>query len=345
MAADEGAVATTPYDNSDYDDASESSFEEEEGFAWKVACAFISALEVKERLVSPQFIVQGQRFCVRLKRFSDQKIGLHLVQTEQKRYWVHWTMRLLDRGSDVLEERDYMYDFDEYPNAGHKDFFDRVSLDDDNSELTIQVIFHHVRTPSNRAKGPLLLPPAPGDQNKPTLVLDLDETLIHSKFEYCPAADICVRVPIDGEYYKIYVQTRPGVRGFLRRLSKLYELVIFTAGLDYYADAVLNELDQDKLITQRLYRQHCTQSAETYIKDLDACGRDPCRVILLDDSPQSFAFHPKNAILATSWFGSSNDRELFDMVTILEWLANAEDVRQILDGNNRSPKWLLSQIT
>lgn len=46
---------------------------------------------------------------------------------------------------------------------------------------------------------------------------------------------------------------------FLRRLAKQFELVIFTASIDKYANAVIDALDIDKCITHRLYREHCTQ--------------------------------------------------------------------------------------
>ena len=68
--------------------------------------------------------------------------------------------------------------------------------------------------------------------NKKTLVLDLDETLIHSNFEDFPkGADIKINVKIDNALYKIFAMKRPGAEAFLDRMSKIYELVIYTASL------------------------------------------------------------------------------------------------------------------
>jgi len=49
-------------------------------------------------------------------------------------------------------------------------------------------------------------------------------------------------------------------------MSKFYELVIFTAGLQEYADLMLEILDPKKLIKYRLYRQHTTQNGSLIIK-------------------------------------------------------------------------------
>ena len=59
-----------------------------------------------------------------------------------------------------------------------------------------------------------------------TLVLDLDETLVH----FDPKI-------------KTY-RPRPGALKFLNEMCKYFELVIFTAGLKDYADWILNDFDR-----------------------------------------------------------------------------------------------------
>jgi len=71
---------------------------------------------------------------------------------------------------------------------------------------------------------------------KYTLVLDLDETLIH----YIDIGD--------GSFL-----IRPNCREFLKEMSELYEIVIFTAAMQDYADWVIDQLDTGKWITHRLY--------------------------------------------------------------------------------------------
>ena len=72
-----------------------------------------------------------------------------------------------------------------------------------------------------------------GDEHKgrKCLVLDLDETLLHSSFKLIPQADFIVPVEIEGQTHNVYVIKRPGVDNFMKRMGELYEVVIFTASL------------------------------------------------------------------------------------------------------------------
>lgn len=76
------------------------------------------------------------------------------------------------------------------------------------------------------------LPPQPTDKiGKKTLVLDLDETLVHSTFQRPSYYDFTIPVDIDGKISIVYVLKRPGVDEFMSKMNELYELVIFTASL------------------------------------------------------------------------------------------------------------------
>jgi carboxy-terminal domain RNA polymerase II polypeptide A small phosphatase len=82
---------------------------------------------------------------------------------------------------------------------------------------------------------------------KKTLILDLDETLIHSFFKKVKSDFVAtVKNSETGKVNDIYVMKRPGVDMFLRRLASIYELVIFTASLSKYADAIINILDEHR---------------------------------------------------------------------------------------------------
>ena len=48
-------------------------------------------------------------------------------------------------------------------------------------------------------------PKNPEDLQKPTLVLDLDETLVHSSFKPIPNPDYIIPVDIDGKVVDVYV--------------------------------------------------------------------------------------------------------------------------------------------
>lgn len=77
----------------------------------------------------------------------------------------------------------------------------------------------------------LLGPPHPEDAGKPCLVLDLDETLVHSSFQPAAGADFVVPIRIEQTWHQVYVTNRPDVHSFLRRVARHYEVVVFTASL------------------------------------------------------------------------------------------------------------------
>lgn len=76
------------------------------------------------------------------------------------------------------------------------------------------------------------------------------------------------------------------------QVSKWYNLVIFTASVQEYADPVIDWLELErKYFSGRLYRQHCTQRNGAYVKDLSTVEADLSRVMILDNSPVSYVFH------------------------------------------------------
>ena len=129
----------------------------------------------------------------------------------------------------------------------------------------------------------ILLPPQTEDKaGKKTLVLDLDETLIHSSFTPIPNPDFVVSVVIDHKDVLVYVQKRPGLEEFLEQASSIYELVSFTASMKSYADPLLDQIDPHHYISHRLSREHCLYYNGEYVKDLSRLGRDMGNVVILD---------------------------------------------------------------
>jgi len=157
---------------------------------------------------------------------------------------------------------------------------------------------------------------APQFQQK-TLILDLDETLIHSIAKggrmssghmvevklnapvYSPVAQAVPGQPtpaprVVGPHHPIlyYVHKRPHCDEFLRKVCKWYKVVAFTASVQEYADPVIDWLEQEKkYFAGRYYRQHCTFRNGSYIKDLSTIEPDLSKVIILDNSPVSYVFH------------------------------------------------------
>ena len=129
---------------------------------------------------------------------------------------------------------------------------------------------------------------------KYTLVLDLDETLIHY-------------VDNSGEEDDSYFLIRPYCTQFLREMAQFYEVVIFTAGVQEYADWVIDQLDpKNDLISHRLYRQHTINRSKTnpfpmIIKDLSKIGRSLQKTIIVDNIAENFLLQKDSGIFIKTW--------------------------------------------
>ncbi|GAA5842013.1 hypothetical protein JCM9279_002756 [Rhodotorula babjevae] len=165
------------------------------------------------------------------------------------------------------------------------------------------------------------------------LVLDLDETLVHSSFKMVHQADYVVPVEIENQFHNVYVIKRPGVDAFLKAMGEIYEVVVFTASLSKYADPVLDQLDVHRVVKHRLFRESCYNNKGNYVKDLSQLGRPISESIIIDNSPASYVFHPNNAVPISSWFNDPHDTELTDLVPFLADLSTVDDVRSVLDAN------------
>merc|ERR1719499_908456 len=198
-------------------------------------------------------------------------------------------------------------------------------------------------TETEPAQG-LLPAMTPKTKGKKCLILDLDETLVHSSFQPIECS-FSVPIEIDGIRHDVYVLKRPYVDEFLKAVAEYFELVVFTASLSEYANPVLDILDQDGLIAHRLFRESCVlHEGQAYVKDLGRLGRKLKDCIIVDNSPLSYLYDPTNAIGCTSWFGDPHDRELLDMCPILiNHLRKAKDVRHILNANQQTFQFLVEK--
>ncbi|KAJ3058201.1 Nuclear envelope morphology protein 1, partial [Podochytrium sp. JEL0797] len=142
----------------------------------------------------------------------------------------------------------------------------------------------------------LLLAPPPQLHLKKTktLVLDLDETLVHSTSMGSRHHDHIIEVMVDKHVCLYYVYKRPGVDAFLKKVAEWYKVVIFTASMPEYADPVIDWLDKDRsLISRRYFRQSCSMHENGHFsKDLSIVDANLANVVLLDNSPVSFASNP-----------------------------------------------------
>jgi CTD small phosphatase-like protein 2 len=153
-----------------------------------------------------------------------------------------------------------------------------------------------------------------------TLVLDLDETIIHFKINPNNESEGVLKL-------------RPGIFEFLETLGKYYEIVIFTAATQEYADLILDRIEEKTIyFDYKLYRQHAVIIDNDFIKDLNRLGRPLDKVIIVDNMPQNFRLQKENGINIRAYWGEDpNDTALFSLKDILINIAKeGGDVRKSL---------------
>ena len=164
-------------------------------------------------------------------------------------------------------------------------------------------------------------------KGKKCLVLDLDETLVHSSLREEALAHMVIPVNIDNAIHDVYVIKRPGVDEFLRRMGEVFEVFVYTASLSKYADPLLDQLDTHKVISKRLFRENCVFHEGHYVKDLSLLNRDLQNTIIVDNSPMSYVFHPENAIDCGSFIDDMADIEMWTIGDFLNGISKCDDVR------------------
>ena len=77
------------------------------------------------------------------------------------------------------------------------------------------------------------------------------------------------------------------------QVAQWFELVVFTASMEIYGQAVADKLDCNQgMLNRRYYRQHCTLDYGSYTKDLSAICADLSSIFILDNSPGAYRAYP-----------------------------------------------------
>ena len=180
---------------------------------------------------------------------------------------------------------------------------------------------------------------------KKLLLIDLDETLVHSEFrskDNYKALDLFTKnskchsktFSYSDENYIYYIDVffRPHLKNFLKEVSKYFDLAIFTAAMKGYADIILDYIDpKNEFFQFRLYRDACIPLQQRlYIKDLRIIkDYDPMNVILMDNSLYSFMNQPSNGMLVNSFYTNHKDTQLISAKNFLiNHIFPCDDIRK-----------------
>ena len=153
-----------------------------------------------------------------------------------------------------------------------------------------------------------------------TLVLDLDETLIHV---------------VASKNERARLIFRPFLFEFLAKMKRLFEIILFTLSVPEYANRMVSYIERkEKFFNYKLFRQHVSKVRGEYVKDLTKLGRDLKKVIIVDNLPQNFSLQKENGICVRPFYGDTVDdhNTLCELGHILERVRfdSCDDVRQSL---------------
>ena len=164
-----------------------------------------------------------------------------------------------------------------------------------------------------------ILPKIDNNKYKYTLVLDLDETLIH-----------CDRKTNNG----FILLLRPGLIEFLQKMKNLCELILFSFGTSGYVDSIIKVIEKkEKFFEYILDRNHGIYENGECIKNLDMLNRDLKNVIIIDDTFKYFKLHKENGICVKPFYGDieNDNNTLIVLGNILEKIFfdanNSGDIR------------------
>ena len=170
------------------------------------------------------------------------------------------------------------------------------------------------------------------NRKKYSLILDLDETLVHFK----------INNEDDSEGV---LQIRPGVIPFLEQVGKYYELIVFTAATQDYGDLLIDAIEENNLyFEQRLYRQHTVIIGNDFVKDLNRIGRPLDKIIIVDNMPQNFRLQKENGInIKAFWGEDADDNALEELGKIL--INIAEDGGDVRIGLEKYRDEIVKKVT
>ena len=175
------------------------------------------------------------------------------------------------------------------------------------------------------------------NNNKQILFIDLDETLIHSdiydkKSFIINNYDKILKFKYENLYYYIGINFRKNLNFFLKKVSKYFNLILFTASYKEYADVIIDYIDpENNIFKKRFYKESCINLDDNInIKDLNIFNDiDLKRSIILDNNIYSFCNNLNNGILINSFFEGEDD-DLINIYYYLDnYIKNSEDVRKV----------------
>lgn len=138
-----------------------------------------------------------------------------------------------------------------------------------------------------------LLPDLPArmrGKELPTLVLALDDVLVHASWD---------------RQYGWRFAKRPGVDEFLRTVAPYYEVVVWTEQF-YLMEPVIVALDKHRAVRHRLYKDGMVLRGGKYVKDLRHLNRALGKTVVLDCRAENGIQQPENYLFVKPFTGEDS---------------------------------------
>lgn len=138
-------------------------------------------------------------------------------------------------------------------------------------------------------------------------------------------------------------------------MSQNYEIIVFTASEEGYADPIIDSIDPEgAYISHRFYRHHCIEvDHNLYIKDLRVLGQRPQdKTCIVDNAIHSYFMNLRNGIPVIPFMQDRNDDQLPKLADFLMAVDCQNDIRTVIDKHFNydafmsveDPKAFLGQI-
>lgn len=167
--------------------------------------------------------------------------------------------------------------------------------------------------------------------DRPLLILDLDETLIHGSERPLAAKH-------DFRCVSFYIYERPFVREFIEACARLYKLAVWTSSSGDYAQCIRSAVFGERPLEFLWARDRCTrrfdaEAQEHYwakdLKKVRRAGYDLGRVLVVDDTAKKLERNHSNIVVVSEFEGDPNDRELLALAEYLRELERENDFRRV----------------
>ena len=193
----------------------------------------------------------------------------------------------------------------------------------ENIKTDLSIKYENLPDESNNDNNNIIEPPFIKKKlnKKFCLIFDLNETLIHN-----------MNLPF-GDYFFV----RPGFFELMKKLYKIYEIIIFSEEKKNILDDIKNKIDYKNYVDYILYKKHLIYEEGKPMKKLELIGRDLNKIIYVDNTEISAKYNKKNLYKISSWYNNIFDDELIKLKEKLIKLAKCgkfdEDITQGVNTN------------